>query len=159
MSIRSTAKAIIINDGRVLLNRCSDINNGDYFVLPGGGQNTGETLHDAIVRECLEETGYTIYPVRFAALCEVICDDESMRVQYPEYIHKMYHIFICGLHNIAVKIPTEADSMQIGSAWIDINELHHIRLLPKALGANIQKVISGESSVFLGSEHVPFNHG
>ena len=53
MSIRSTVKAIIINDNKVLLNRCFDENNGYYYSLPGGGQNQYETLHDAIIRECL----------------------------------------------------------------------------------------------------------
>jgi 8-oxo-dGTP diphosphatase len=159
MGIRSTAKAIIIDSGKVLLNKCYDENNGEYYVLPGGGQNTYETLQDAIVRECLEETGYTVYPVRFAALCEVICDNVSFRDQHADYAHKMYHIFICGLKNSTRLQPTEIDNMQLGSAWIDIPALDKIRLLPTALGENIQKVLDGVSPVFLGSEHIRYNHG
>jgi len=159
MSIRSTSKAIILNNGQVLVNRCYDKNNGEYFSLPGGGQNIYETLHDAVVRECLEETGYTIYPIRFAALCEVICDNISFREQHPDYAHKMYHIFVCGLCNDTIKNPTEIDSMQIDSEWMDVNNLCNIRLLPKVLGDSIQKIINNESTVFLGSEHIAFNHG
>ena len=54
--IRSTAKAIILHEGRILLNRCADSRNGIYYALPGGGQNQFEPLEDAVVRECLEET-------------------------------------------------------------------------------------------------------
>lgn len=72
MSIRSTAKAIILNKNRVLLNKCVDDNNGEYYSLPGGGQNNYETLEEAIARECLEETGYNVKAIKFIALCEEI---------------------------------------------------------------------------------------
>lgn len=72
MSIRSTAKAVIINNDKILLNKCYDEYYGDYYSLPGGGQHTYETLQEAIVRECLEETGYKVKVVRFSALFEEI---------------------------------------------------------------------------------------
>ncbi len=123
MGIRSTAKAIIINSGKILVNSCYDKFNGEYFSLPGGGQNEYETMYDAVIRECLEETGYTVSPVRFAALCEEICDDNDFRKERPEYAHKMYHIFVCKLTDEKVKTPTEQDSAQTGSEWVDINHI------------------------------------
>ena len=157
--IRSTAKAMIINDGKILLNRCYDSNNGHYYSLPGGGQHTYETLCDALIRECEEETGYEVKPLRFAALCEEICMAENFREAYPDYAHKMYHIFICELSGGIVKEPTEKDSMQIGSGWIDIEALRNIRLLPNVVGAQITNVLAGGAPVFLGSERIRFNHG
>ena len=56
MGVRSTAKAIIINKDKVLLNKCFDKHNGEYYSLPGGGQQTFETLQEAVIRECFEET-------------------------------------------------------------------------------------------------------
>jgi len=159
MSIRSTAKALIINDGKILLNRCADPNNGEYYSLPGGGQREFETLREAVVRECKEETGYAVRPVKFAALCETICLDEVFREKHPGYAHKMYHIFICELSGGIVKEPTEKDSMQIGSGWIDIEALRNIRLLPNVVGAQITNVLAGGAPVFLGSERIRFNHG
>lgn len=93
--IRSTAKAIILHEGRILLNRCADSRNGTYYALPGGGQNQFEPLEDAVVRECLEETGYRVHPVRMAAVCEEIWNDAERRQKYPEYAHRMLHIFLC----------------------------------------------------------------
>ncbi|MCL2772834.1 MAG: NUDIX domain-containing protein [Oscillospiraceae bacterium] len=159
MSIRSTAKAVIIKDGKILLNKCRDAKNGDYYSLPGGGQHQYETLHEALIRECLEETGYTVIPVRFAALCEEICMSEEYREKYPEYAHKMYHIFICGLSDEDVKTPTEKDDMQENSEWIGIDSLEDIRILPIVLGSNIRGIIDNTSPFFLGSEHIDFNHG
>ena len=57
MSVRSTAKAIIIDNNKVLLNKCYDKYNGDYYSLPGGGQDKYESIYDAVLRECKEETG------------------------------------------------------------------------------------------------------
>lgn len=159
MSIRSTAKAIIIKDGKILLNKCNDSKNGEYYSLPGGGQHKYETLTDAVIRECLEETGYTVNPIKFAALCEEICMDVRFREKYPDYAHKMYHIFICDLIDHEMKTPTEKDDMQVSSEWINIEFLQDIRLLPKIVGNKILSIIGNTEPIFLGSEHIDFNHG
>ena len=159
MSIRSTAKAIILDDDKILLNKCRDQHNGEYYTLPGGGQETFETLHDAIVRECLEETGYTVEPLRFAALCEEICDNADYRRTHPQYAHKMLHIFVCGLATRDVCKPTETDDDQIVSEWVDIRALSGIRLLPQVVGENLSELIESDKPLFLGSQHVAHNHG
>ena len=159
MSIRSTAKAIIIDKDKILLNKCFDEYNGNYYSLPGGGQDTYETLPEAIVRECLEETGCNVMPVRFSALYEEICDNPKTRELYPEYIHKIYHIFICKLRNEIKVNPTEIDDMQLNSEWIDIDNLNQVHLLPSFLNDNISEMINSEIPKFFGSEHIEYNHG
>ena len=64
LQIRNSAKAIIVRDGCVLLIRIAD-QGGDWFVLPGGGQNHEESLRETVRRECLEEIGV---PVRVGEL-------------------------------------------------------------------------------------------
>ena len=159
MSVRSTAKAIVINGNKVLLNCCYDKNNGEYFSLPGGGQKTYESLREVIARECLEETGYSVYPDRFAALYEEICDDEDLRRSYPDYAHKIYHIFICRLQNDRRECPTEIDTMQEKSEWVEIGRLNEIAMLPKVVGNNIINIINSGVPLYLGSDHIQFNHG
>lgn len=159
MGVRSTAKAIIIDNGKILLNKCSDRFNGVYYTLPGGGQNQYETLPEAIMRECLEETGYNVIPVRFAALFEEICDDPDFRASRPVYAHKMLHIFVCGLKNRNADIPTETDVMQTGCEWVPFTDSGKIRLLPEAVGVNIQKIVESDFPLYLGSAHIPHNHG
>ena len=159
MSVRSTVKAIILDHGKVLLNRCYDEPNGSYYSLPGGGQGQYETLFEAIVRECLEETGYTVEPLRFVALMEEICTSAFIRETYPEYAHKMLHLFVCRIASRTVLPPTEQDSSQITCEWVDIGDVNNINLLPKAVKAHFSELLENEQAVFLGSEHIPVNHG
>ncbi|ABW20381.1 NUDIX domain-containing protein [Alkaliphilus oremlandii] len=159
MSIRSVAKAMILNESKVLLNKCYDEYNGAYYSLPGGGQNTYETLHEAVIRECLEETGYHVSPKKFVALFEEICEDVEVREIYPEYAHKIYHIFLCELARDTVESPTEIDTMQVGIEWVPVEDLHKIHLLPNVLNENIIKFIRDQIPMFLGSEHVQHGHG
>ena len=159
MSVRSTAKAIIIDNNKVLLNKCYDKYNGDYYSLPGGGQDKYESIYDAVIRECKEETGYNVTPVRFCGICEEICDNEETRKFYSQYAHKLYHIFICNLVNKNIDTPTSIDDMQEESQWIDIEELNNIRILPVSLGENIYKIIKHNLTLDLGSSHIAHNHG
>ncbi|MFA5075494.1 MAG: NUDIX hydrolase [Candidatus Babeliales bacterium] len=58
---RIAASAIIINDNKVLLNRCSLGPNGTSFLLgPGGGIEIEENLIHGLIREVREETGLNI---------------------------------------------------------------------------------------------------
>ena len=64
------------------------------------------------------------------ALCEEICENPKTRELYPEYIHKMYHIFLSELVCDVAKNPTEIDDMQVSSEWVDIEQLDEIHLMP-----------------------------
>lgn len=60
--IRISVRAIILdenNDIAMLHSRALD-----YYTLPGGGVDEGESLSDAVIRECKEETGYTVEIIR-----------------------------------------------------------------------------------------------
>ena len=157
MSIRNAAKAIVIYENKILLNKCKDKNDLIYYVLPGGGQNQYETIKEAIVRECLEETGYTVIPVRFVALYEEIYINEEIRINSPDYSHRIYHIFICKIKNKDTKISTEKDNMQINSEWIDLDSLSHIRFLPKKISKNLKKILNTKEELFFGSEYIDLN--
>lgn len=159
MGVRSAAKAIILDGDKVLLNKCRDEPNGDYYSLPGGGQEKYETLFEALVRECREETGYHVEPMRFAALMEEICDDPFIRGTYPDYAHKMLHIFVCTLASQKVSEPTETDESQVACEWVAINRISSVNLLPKAVKEHFSELLSEENGLFLGSEHIPHNHG
>lgn len=157
--IRSTAKAIIEHNGKILLNKCYDINNGHYYSLPGGGQNKYESIYDAIERECLEETGYHIANPTFIGICEEICDNNDTRINYSQYAHKFYHIFHCTLASENQDSPTETDDMQQGCQWIEIDKLQEIRLLPSMLNDNLVELLKTRTPQDMGSIHIPYNHG
>ena len=94
MAIRNSAKAIVINHGKILLNRCTS-RFGEYYALPGGGQNPGETLQEAVQRELLEETGYRVKPLRLSGIYESVADRTG--TEDGCLCHKIYFIFVCRL--------------------------------------------------------------
>jgi 8-oxo-dGTP diphosphatase len=55
--LRVAVYAVIMEQGQVLLAHRNDI---DWWNLPGGGMETGETVEEAIQREVREETGLEI---------------------------------------------------------------------------------------------------
>ena len=83
MSGRKRAAAIIVRDGRVLMVHERSLRDGsrEWWTLPGGGIETGESVTDAVRREVLEETGISIEPVALAGYREVITRDDANRVQ------------------------------------------------------------------------------
>lgn len=154
--IRSTSKALIVHDGKLLLNRCRDKYRGEYYSLPGGGQHRFETMEEAIVRECLEETGYRVTPQRLAVVCEEIFESKEIRTLYPEYAHRVHHIFLCALDvTKPVNAPTEADLGQLESVWIPIGELDSLNVEPTPLCGKFTAVLNGTAPVLLGSVRIP----
>lgn len=55
--IRPTVRAVIRNDGKVLLQVKQGADGQRYLTLPGGRQECGETMQDCLIRECREEIG------------------------------------------------------------------------------------------------------
>ena len=159
MGVRSTVKAIVLHNGNVLLNRCYDSNNSTYYSLPGGGQQQGEPMIEALKRECLEETGYSVEPVRFAALMEEICLDPFIQSEYAQYAHKMLHIFLCRLASTERKEPTETDDLQISTEWIPVSEALKINLLPAQVRERFTELLNEDCPAFLGSHFLEYNHG
>ena len=151
MGIRNAAKAIILHNGKILLDTCNAPGIGEYYALPGGGQHQYETIEEAVVRECLEETGYSVVPEAFVALYEEIYTSESVREKCPDYAHKILHIFRCGLASEDRIVPSEQDSWQLDCTWVDIKNIASIKLLPACVGERIHELIHSPSPVFLGS--------
>jgi ADP-ribose pyrophosphatase YjhB (NUDIX family) len=73
--------AAIVRDGHVLVVRRARPPANGLFSLPGGVVEVGETLHEAVVREVMEETSLAIEPVALAGYREAIVRDDEQRVE------------------------------------------------------------------------------
>ena len=124
MPVRNSAKALVLHEGKILVNRCTS-RFGDYYALPGGGQREGETLLEAVRRELLEETGFRVVPLRLSGLYERVCENRADGAS-----HKLYFIFLCHLAEEQGGAPTERDRFQVGMEWIDASELRPAQPLP-----------------------------
>ena len=92
MPVRNSAKALVLHEGKILVNRCTS-RFGDYYALPGGGQREGETLLEAVRRELLEEmppflTGGEMIEVGF--LVSAACAESKGQCKYRQ-INSFFH--------------------------------------------------------------------
>lgn len=63
--IVEVAAALIVREGRFLIcRRPEHKDRGGLWEFPGGKTEAGESVFDAVVRECREELGVTIVPSR-----------------------------------------------------------------------------------------------
>jgi ADP-ribose pyrophosphatase YjhB (NUDIX family) len=125
MKLRTSAKAVILHEGRVLLTRCVDAT-GEWYCCPGGGQQPGETLAQAVRRECLEETGAIV------GVGDMFCVLEWHDM--PNATHSVESYFLCTLQpGSNIGNGAEPDSMQIGVDWIPAAEIRGIDLRPGEL--------------------------
>lgn len=88
---RTAARAIIIREGKILLVRSV---RGTYG-LPGGGMEEGESREDALVREVVEETGYTNCHV--GNQIGIVNEKRKDRFEKNTYFQMDSHYYLCRL--------------------------------------------------------------
>ncbi|MBW3590122.1 MAG: NUDIX domain-containing protein [Actinobacteria bacterium] len=128
--IRLSLKAIIFLDGRLLASRCRD-HDGDWYMLPGGGQMYGETIPESLMRECLEEAGCHVEVGSLRFVRDYIAKNHEFADSSGDF-HQVELWFECKLLGDLVQ-PTVPDTMQTGVEWLDLNQLAGLRLYPKVL--------------------------
>lgn len=107
---RMSSHAVICNDqNQVLLLKATyaDCNWG----LPGGGLDQGETIHEALIRECQEELG-----------CQI--DIEYLSgVYYHSAVNSHAFIFKCNLRDQQIHLSDEHSEYR----WFNLDELSPIQ--------------------------------
>lgn len=155
MSIRCAAKAVIICENKVLLNMCSHDNGDIYYDLPGGGQHKYEDMESAVRREVMEETGYAVKNMRFAALAEDIFMEARLREIEPDYCHRIYHIFAANVAEDVKNEPTELDKGMKKSVWVDINEVKCLpEVFPARMAELVDNIVNGGPVMYLGTNFI-----
>jgi ADP-ribose pyrophosphatase YjhB (NUDIX family) len=74
--------AVVWKGDRVLLIRRGKAPRKGFWSLPGGRQDWGETVHEAVAREIREETGVTIRIVDLAAVVDLIHRDDAGMIEH-----------------------------------------------------------------------------
>ena len=139
---RNSAKAVVFENGRVLLTRNRD-DMGVFYLLPGGGQRFGETLHRALVREVLEETGHRVVPDRLLLIREYVGANHQFAAHEAD-VHQVEHMFLAHVVERSTREPVNHDAWQTGFDWVQLDELDGLRIYPSVLVSILPKLASGE---------------
>lgn len=154
MTIRNAAKAVIIENGCLLLQRCGTPDGTLYYELPGGGQNPFETMEEAVVREVLEETGYTVSVERFLALQEEMFMNAAVRERYELHAHRMLHIFLCHLTAAPRQEPTEIDNQQLAIEWVPLEALGNLLIRPQIIGRRLGEILKSGTIGYMPANRI-----
>jgi ADP-ribose pyrophosphatase YjhB (NUDIX family) len=131
--VRPSSKAVVAEEDRALLIHLRHPRAGDFYELPGGGVRPGETLLDAVHRETIEETGYSVAVHELLWVRDYIAANHEHEYLHPPGHHGVEFMFRCTLTDAAIAEPHEADDYQVGVEWVTADQLGEIRLGPRAL--------------------------
>jgi 8-oxo-dGTP pyrophosphatase MutT (NUDIX family) len=147
--VRVSVKAIIIRDGRVLLVKSCD-QDGDWYLLPGGGQQHGESLPAALRRECREEIGVEVEVGALRLVRDYIGKNHQFAAGDGD-LHQIELMFECTIRGSAEPRPGPVpDEQQTGIAWLEIAELAGHRVYPGALAEHLGACGDRGEVVYLG---------
>jgi len=147
-AIRNSAKAIIIKNGCLLTVKLFD-SEGVWYLLPGGGQNQGETLKEALRRECIEEIGIDVSVGRLRYIREYIGKNHEFSFR-DSNSHQVEFMFECEFdEQRPPKLGNNPDVYQVDIAWLPINKIHEFRIYPKLLGDLLLSEVDNDNT-YLG---------
>lgn len=143
--IRTSAKAVIIKNGKLLAIKLND-GKEEWYILPGGGQGGEEKLPQTVEREVREEAGI-----------EVKCKDLLFVIEgvHGEGFHRIDLVFLCDYLGKAQNAVIHGDTNQIGFDWLDLSVLNRLPLFPSKLRRPIMDFYQGKEYVrYLGNEEI-----
>jgi 8-oxo-dGTP diphosphatase len=99
---------VIVRDGRVLLVRRRTEPLKGEWTLPGGMVELGETLREAVKRECAEETGLIVEPGAVVEIFEKIYPGENGRLRF----HYVIVDFLCSVTGGELRAASDVDEVK-----------------------------------------------
>ena len=124
---------VCINEGKLLV---IDKNRGPYsnrFDLPGGSLEEGESLTEALHREVIEETGYSIHILKQIGTSDFKLPWKWKTFTHVHHIAVFYHIELNELRNENLESFDDQDSL--GISWISKQEITKETASPLVLKA------------------------
>lgn len=104
-----------------------------YWVVPGGGVENGESFENAARREISEEIGYFIKELLEGI---TISKEDSIEKYFVALVDHTYHFVIQG-----EEAKRNNESNQYILEWVTVDELEKINLLPEKLRNIILEIL------------------
>ena len=146
-NVRVSAKGVIIENGELFVMHHLGTD-GAYYLLPGGGQRSGESLIAAVKRECFEEAGIQVSVGDVIFVRDYIEDNHEFAGRKPGF-HQVEIMFRCEiLDDSDAGNGEQMDERQIGVSWLPLDDLDQYPLYPSVLKKVLPENKMG--SIYLG---------
>lgn len=147
--IANGARAVIIRDDKVLLIYKQSSSYGERYTLPGGSQEPGESLKEALMRECMEEIG--IKP-RLLGLAHVADWYKKRSPASAPRRHCVEFFFTCSVpKKYKASNGPQPDKNQVDVRWVALQDLGKLTLHPTSLAKILPKISAANEPVYLGT--------
>lgn len=147
-SVRNAVRAVIENGPGILLLRKQDDDGSERYALPGGAQDPGETLLQALQRECLEEIGSRVQVHGLYGVGDYYKQRGGPRIRWR---HQVEFLFRCSVpQGYRPMNGPHPDKHQVEVVWMERRMLDRIRLLPQMLVPFLQRGGAEAGDVYLG---------
>ncbi len=147
--IRNSVRALIVRKDQVLLLRKGGRNGVQRYVLPGGGQDRGETLHDCVLRECMEEIDVKVAIVGLAHVANAFKPLDAKRVSYRQQVEFIFHCEVPKSYK--PRQGSKPDKNQVGVEWVGLRRLDKIDLRPPGMVKLIRLAATGKGPIYAGT--------
>ena len=129
--IRQACRAALYRDDHLLTIRMRG-RRGVFRILPGGGQEHGETKEAALRRECREELGVEVEVGDLLYVREYIGRNHTFSSRH-EHFHQVESVFVCRLEpGTEPRGGSGMDRNQLGVEWVPVAELARLEFYPRA---------------------------
>jgi 8-oxo-dGTP diphosphatase len=117
---RITSAVLVVKDNKFLLAKRNKENYKDYWVIPGGGVEFGETIKDAAIREIKEETNLDVEIIKLINFKEII--------NVPAEYHSVVFFHLAKPLNNDIVVEGDVSS----AAFFSLEELKKLKLVESA---------------------------
>jgi 8-oxo-dGTP diphosphatase len=148
---RIRVSALLRWEDRILLCRHEKPGRGEYWLLPGGGVNSGESLVDALHRELAEEVGVGD-DLTFEGPVALVDSISPKRTLVSR--HVVHIIFAGDLSGRSLEAVTSQDAAVRGHRLFDASELDELVVHPP-IQRFLRRWQPGDPAVYLGSLWAP----
>ncbi|MTI45938.1 NUDIX domain-containing protein [Roseibium hamelinense] len=143
--IRSTPRAFILKADKLLVQEKRHPIKGHYYTLPGGKQDPGESLVDALHRECLEEIGAHITIDRLIHVAEVF----RLKTNPVIRAHQLDFVFAASVDDgYTPQMGHHPDPSQVATLWLSTDKADMLR--PSYVTNLFRRSVSSYAPLYLG---------
>jgi 8-oxo-dGTP pyrophosphatase MutT (NUDIX family) len=144
--IRNAVRAVITRDDAVLLQRKIDDSGSERYALPGGAQEQGERLTDALQRECEEEIGTRVEVIDLLYVGDYFKPRPTVPVTTRQLVE---FLFSCSVAtDYQAGNGPRPDRHQVDVVWVPFDQLSEINLVPAGYAQLL--IDQGRSRVYAG---------